>query len=62
MYLKGQGVPEDHIQAYLWFQLAGIAGDADSARERDKVASRMTPGQIAGAQRLAQEWKPKPVR
>jgi hypothetical protein len=32
--------------------------NADEAR-RDDVASKMTPSQIAEAQRLARKWKPK---
>jgi hypothetical protein len=32
------------------------------ASARDEVAAKMTPQQIAEAQRLAREWKPKPSR
>jgi TPR repeat protein len=31
----------------------------DVAKERDKLAAKMTPDQIAEAQRLAREWKPR---
>ena len=31
----------------------------DAVRERDAAASQMTPAQIAEAQRMASEWKPK---
>jgi len=30
-----------------------------AAKSRDFVASKMTPAQIAAAQKLAREWKPK---
>jgi len=30
-----------------------------AAESRNLVASRMTPAQVAKAQRLAREWKPK---
>ncbi len=30
-----------------------------AVKDRDVVASKMTPAQIAEAQRLAREWKPK---
>jgi len=30
-----------------------------SVKWRDLVATRMTPAQIAEAQRMAREWKPK---
>jgi TPR repeat protein len=66
MYEKGEGVPQDYMQAYMWFNLAAsraaLAGDAINsiqwAVQRDEVAAKMTPEQIAEAQRMAREWKP----
>ena len=58
-YVFGQGVPQDYVQAHLWFSLAAAQGDQGAAEARDTVARRMTPEQIAEAQRLAREWKPK---
>jgi len=46
----------------MWFNLAGAHGDAGAVSLRDTVARRMTPDQIAEAQRLAREWNPKPER
>ncbi len=59
MYDKGQGVPQDDVQAYLWFYLAAAQGDEDAPGARDSLAEHMTPAQLAEAQRLASEWKPK---
>lgn len=66
MYAKGQGVPQDYVQAHKWFNLAASrfpASDAErrgkAASGRDAVAAKMTPAQIAEAQKLAREWKPK---
>ncbi len=59
MYANGQGVPQDYIQAHMWFNLAGANGYSEGATNRDSIAKKMTPGQIAEAQRLAREWKPK---
>ncbi len=66
MYAKGQGVPQDDVQAYMWFYLAAERFSAPEAENRDQavkyrdiVASEMTPVQIAEAQRLAREWRPK---
>ena len=63
MYENGQGVPQDYVQAHMWFNLAGaLAGEREkSVKNRDRVAAKMTPAQIAEAQRLASEWKPKPA-
>ena len=62
MYEQGQGVPQDHVQAHMWLNLASAqASDEDQgsyARARDSVAEKMTPEQLAEAQRLAREWKP----
>jgi uncharacterized protein len=33
--------------------------DADAQTARNEIAAKMTPAQIAEAQRLAQEWRPK---
>ena len=60
MYVDGRGVPQDYVHAHMWlnlaaaqtaelFRLAYVAG-------RDDVAERMTPEQLAEAQRRAREW------
>lgn len=63
MYSKGQGVPQDFVQAHKWFNLSAANNRDKKAREkaiieRDLVARKMTPTQIAEAQKLAREWKP----
>jgi hypothetical protein len=58
MYVAGQGVPQDYVLAHKWANLA-TAQKSFVTRERDLVAAKMTPEQIAEAQRLAREWKPK---
>ncbi len=64
MYGRGQGVPQDYAQAHMWFNLAASrfppGEDRDKAvKYRDIGASKMTPAQIAEAEKLAREWKPK---
>ncbi len=66
MYYSGQGVPQDYVQAHLWVDLAASRFPPSATEDRDQaahnralVASHMTPEQIAEAQRLAREWKPK---
>jgi uncharacterized protein len=59
LYEKGQGVAQDYVQAHMWFNLAGANGDKRGVEFRDGLADRMTPAQIAEAQKLAREWKPK---
>ena len=59
MYSKGRGVPQDYVQAHMWDNLAAAQDIEDARKGRDKLAEHMTPAQIAEAQRLAREWKPK---
>jgi uncharacterized protein len=60
MYELGTGVPQDYVLAYMWFSLVASRGTRPYAiTSRDRVAQQMTPEQIAEAQKLAREWKPK---
>ncbi len=59
MYDKGRGVLQDYAEAARWYRKAAEQGDETARKNRDIVAKRMTPEQIAEAQRLAREWKPK---
>ncbi len=59
MYEEGKGVPQDAVQAHLWFNLAAAQGVEAARNNRDLVARRMTPSQLAQAQRWARAWRPK---
>ena len=66
MYAEGRGVPQDYVQAHMWFTLAATRFPASEAERREdavtnrsRIAAKMTAAQIAEAQRLAREWKPK---
>ena len=66
MYDEGRGVPQDDAVAHKWFNLAASRFPASevglrnkAVKLRDAIATRMTPAQIAEAQRLAREWQPK---
>jgi TPR repeat protein len=59
MYLEGKGVPQDYLEAHKWFNLAAVTGNKVAITNREIAASKMTPAQIAEAQRLTREWKPK---
>jgi hypothetical protein len=65
-YAKGEGGEPDYVSAHMWFNLAAArfplsdATNRTAARKnRDLMAEKMTPDQIAEAQRRAREWKPK---
>jgi hypothetical protein len=66
MYDKGQGVPQDYVEAYKWLDLAvGRASGRmrdDWVRIRDAVASKLSLMQVTEGQRRALEWRPAPER
>jgi TPR repeat protein len=53
----GAGVPQDNVQAWMWFNLAAAQGNESAKKNRDIAASHMTRDQLAQAQRLARECK-----
>jgi hypothetical protein len=57
MYANGQGVPQDYVLAHMSYNLASVH-DQDAIKARDGIAAKMTPEQIAEAQRMAREWRP----
>ena len=66
MYGNGKGVTQDYVLSHMWLNLAVsrfLASEKENRdkaiKDRDIVAGVMTPAQIAAAQKLAREWKPK---
>ena len=62
MYEEGTRVPQDYVQAHKWFNLAASQATEDTnvyRSFRDHVEEKMTAAQIAEAQQLVREWKPK---
>ena len=55
MYYNGLGVPQEHILGCMWFDIAAASGSESAINSPDFFA-RMTPDQIAKAQRMAREW------
>ncbi len=64
-YGDGQGVPRSYPQSYVWLSLAADRLEGDdrevALRNRETAASRLTTGQLAEAERLVREWRPRPV-
>ena len=65
LYNAGRGIPQDYVTAHMWLNLAAAQrtspltdAAATARRRRDLLAARMTPEQIAEAQRRAREWTP----
>ncbi len=66
MYENGLGVPKDAVEAHKWFNLSAARASADekdvrddAVNKRDILAGKMTPAQVAEAQKRASAWQPK---
>jgi TPR repeat protein len=66
MYYHGRGVAQDYVEGHQWLNLAAsrfLPSEAEkrgrAIKNRDIVAKKMTLSQIAEAQKLAREWKPR---
>lgn len=63
LYALGEGVQKDDVQAYMWFILAAVHSTGQEQENAEnslfEITRRMTPTQVAEAQKLAREWKPK---
>ena len=63
LYHSGKGLPHDDVRSEMWLIISADhvdKGDRDTIIEmRDSVARHLTAQQVAEAQKLAREWKPK---
>jgi TPR repeat protein/S1-C subfamily serine protease len=54
-YATGEGVPKDDVQAHCWWNIAG----GGARKNLPELEKHMTPDQIAEAQAMAREFKPR---
>jgi uncharacterized protein len=65
IYALGKGVPKDEMQADVWFTLAAAhapGGGVEQQRyiaNRDRMAAKLSPEQLAQVQRAVQAWVTK---
>jgi TPR repeat protein len=52
MLESGQGVKQDFVLAYLWFNTAASQSHEEAASRRDMIVKRMTPSQLEAAQNI----------
>jgi len=60
LYENGLGVPADMRQSYKWLSLAARRGDKEAVRRRDIMKGKLTAGEIAEAEKLADGFRPRP--
>ena len=58
-YYNGTGVPSDYVEAHKWCNLASAQGLEDCKKNLPIIERLMTREQIAEAQRLAREFRPR---
>ena len=58
-YAQGLGTGQDSVQACKWVSLAAAQGLAEAKSSQEALERGLTPEQLAEAQRLVREWKPR---
>jgi uncharacterized protein len=59
MYGSGQGVKRDFVQAYKWLNVCAAKGNSGCVTQRDLIAKKLKPAQVAEGQRLSTDFKPQ---
>jgi len=55
LYEKGQGVQQDNIIAFMWFDIAARKGDFDAIKGCSRLKKILTPSQLAQAQKMSKK-------
>lgn len=58
LYAEGNGVAQNKVQAYKWYDIAASRGHIHAAQARDTLARDMRRARITEAQKLARQWRP----
>ena len=61
LYQHGLGVEQDDGQAYQWFSLAALSGDAEAGKRKSEVASLIGKAQAAEIARRVAAWNRRSV-
>jgi len=60
-YIKGEFVPQDFVEAYMWLLLAAKQGHKNADIMRERLAKKMTSQQINQAITSAEDWQPQEI-
>lgn len=58
MYERGEGVPRNPVQAYMWYSLAHKGGNGDAGLAAHFLKQKMTAQQIAQAEQAVANFRP----
>jgi len=59
LYGAGKGVKRDYMEAYKWMNICAAKGNGGCVSQRELIAKKLKPAQIAQAQRLSSQFAPK---
>ncbi|NLC70860.1 MAG: sel1 repeat family protein [Desulfuromonadaceae bacterium] len=60
LYEKGMWVPQDDLQAFLWYSLAAAKGEEKAVDCLESLKGRMDAQSQASANELLRKWRPTP--
>ena len=58
LYQSGSGLPQDLAEAYRWFTIAGIGGDAQARANARELEQKIAPAMLATVKKAAAEFRP----
>lgn len=61
LYALGAGVPQDWVQAWIWYDIAARQGHAAARGGLDMLETILNPAQLAEAHRLSSPPPPSPA-
>ena len=50
---------QDNVKAYFWLTLAAKQHDKEATRQRDLLAAKLSPDDVAKAEASSSSWRPK---
>lgn len=60
LYEKGDCLPQDNVQAFLWYSLAAAKGEGKAVSGLRNLERRMDSQSLLEARQLLENWKPVP--
>jgi TPR repeat protein len=51
VYLEGVGLPQNYLDAHMWFNLSGSQGNKKAIKNRNRLERKMSPEHIGKAQK-----------
>ncbi len=59
LYSSETNIPQDNVQALMWYELAVRHGLQSAQARRDQLAATMKPFDVSNAEAMASQWQPQ---